>query len=97
MGQNRRYDMLGKDFDRFERQEATRPRPVGLTNEQVGAGRQDAVEPVPVRAWAPHLVAYVEQRLVEGVAVAWTRDAVLVRMGDDTYVWVWASGVRRVD
>lgn len=96
MGQNRRHDMISSDIDRCTQRWEQRPSPIGLLHEQVQASgrRQDASEPVPIRAWVPHHVSYTEQLAVDGVALAWTSNAVLIqftRDGVERTVWVWAS------
>ncbi|MBS1673128.1 MAG: hypothetical protein JSS74_04105 [Actinobacteria bacterium] len=77
--------------------------PVGLSDDELrGSGRrQDAVTPVPVSAWIPHQVLVSDPQLVQAVAIAWTRDAVLVRWSPPGspvvhHTWVWASAVTRV-
>ena len=102
MGQNRRYDLVGRDIAKWERRERDRGTPTGLSPEQLRltGARRDAAQPIPVEAWVPYVVAYEEQRIVEAVAIAWTDDAVLLRWtpeGASTPVerWVWANAVRR--
>lgn len=103
MGQNRRYaGPLEVNVERAAREDATHGTPVGLTPEQLmtTGRRQDAAQRVPVRAWIPYRVVYDRPELVEGLAVAWTNDAVLVRFvdernGHDRHTWVWASAVTR--
>lgn len=105
MGQNKRYPHLlegdiARASDKIDRQ----TRPVGLTEPELQSSgmRQDAREPIPVTAWIPHQVLWTEPQLVEAEAVAWTRDAVLVRWRSHYSVhphhtWVWASAVTRRD
>lgn len=103
MGQNRRYDLVGRDLDRAAAREMRMPRPVGLTPEELATtGRRvDAPEPVPVRAMVRHRTVIEEGIPVEAVAVAWTQRAVLLRWSPDgdpqhaVHVWVWAGAVRR--
>jgi len=103
MGQNRRYDLVGRDLDRWERRHRAKAgEPLGLSPEQLKltGSRRDSREPIPVEARVDHRVVYDEPLVVEAVAVAWTDDAVLVRWtptGSRTPVerWVWANAVRR--
>lgn len=92
--------MISPEIDRHEQAETRRPKPIGLTYPEVRATgrREDASTPIPVSAMVPHQIAYVELQRIEGHAVAWTRDAVMVRYavgGRDSHVWVWASAVNR--
>lgn len=102
MGQNRRYQIVERDVERAGQAADRAPRPVSLTVDQViGTGRRvDAATPVPVTAWVPHQVAYVEPLQVEAEAVAWTQRAVLVRwtppgMSYPVHAWLWAQAVTR--
>ena len=96
----KRYDMTGEQLDRLAAEEARRPKPVGLTPEEVAqTGRRvEAPEPVPVTAIVPHRTDFVEGVELEAEAVAWTRSAVLLRwkVGTQTqFAWVFAPAVRR--
>lgn len=103
MGQNKRYpELLEADIARAGAKIDRQMRPVGLTElELQGSGqRQDAREPIPVTAWVPHQVLWTEPQHVEAEAIAWTRDAVLVRWrsrysAHPHHTWVWASAVTR--
>ncbi|GAA1955287.1 hypothetical protein GCM10009717_21580 [Agromyces allii] len=101
MTQNRRYDSrLDENLARAERLDASRGTPVPLSPEELRTtGRRvEAREPVSVEAWIRHRVVYEEPRLIQGVAVAWTTGAVLIRWsadGVERFTWVWASAVRR--
>jgi len=101
VGQNRRYDLVGRDIERADRVRAERGTPVGLSIDEVGATgpRRDARVPIPVTAQLQFLVAHVQPREVEAVAMAWTDAAVLVRWTDedrlDHHAWVYAGAVTR--
>lgn len=102
MGQNRRYQVVEHDVERAGRTADRAARPVSLTIEQVSAtGRRvDAPAPVPVTAWVPHQVAFVEAQPIASEAIAWTARAVLVRWTPrgtvhPVHVWVWANAVER--
>lgn len=100
MTQNRRYDMVGPNLERGDRERALRGNPVGLTVEQVRrTGRRvDLPEPVPVSAWVTHLVSFADTRLVDGTVVAHTDYAVAIRITNDEggthTVWVYDGAVR---
>lgn len=102
MGQVRRYDLVGPNLERAADIEARRPKPIGLTAEQVQntGRRQEAREPVSVTAWVPHRIVYDETQLVDAEAIAWTEGAVLIRWisphsNQPSHVWVYAAAVRR--
>lgn len=102
MGQNRRYQVVEHDIERAGRAADRAARPVSLTIDQVSAtGRRvDASVPIPVTAWVPHQVAFVEAQPIESEAIAWTQRAVLVRWTPPgtvypVHVWVWASAIER--
>ena len=95
MGQNRRY---GSDLTWDAVNEAaTRPRPLSLSEEELGDQTITKAEtPIVVEAW----VRFPEQAIrVRGTAVAWTARAVWVefsmRDGSTKRAWVWASAVDR--
>ncbi|APZ33311.1 hypothetical protein BOH66_02665 [Microbacterium aurum] len=55
----------------------------------------DATAPVPVTAWVPHRVAYVDALAIEAEVIAWTQRAVLVGwilsgLAHPIHVWLWA-------
>lgn len=101
MGQNRRYDLVGRDVERADRARAERGTPLGLSIDEARATgrRRDAREPVPVTVRLQSQVAYVEPRVVEAAAIAWTDAAVLVRwLSEDRqehHAWVYAGAVTR--
>lgn len=102
MGQNRRYQLVERDVERAGQAADRAPRPVSLTIDQVNATglRVDAETPVPVTAWVPHQVAYVDAVPIDAEAVAWTKTAVLVRWTAPgatypTHTWLWANAVQR--
>jgi hypothetical protein len=102
MGQVKRYDLIGPNLEHAANLEARRPRPIGLTVEQVESTgrRQEAREPVPVTAWVPHRVVYDDPQLIEAEAIAWTAGAVLLRWTpphstQPCHAWVYAAAVRR--
>lgn len=105
MGQNKRYpELLEGDIARASDKIDRQARPVGLSEPELSSSgmRQDAREPILVTAWIPHQVLWTEPQLVEAEAIAWTRDAVLVRWRSHYSVhphhtWVWASAVTRRD
>lgn len=101
MGQNKRYQLVERDVERAGKMAERAPKPVSLTMDEVaGTGRRvDATVAVPVTAWVPHQVAYVEAQPIEAEAVAWTQRAVLVRWTPPgasypTHAWLWASAVQ---
>lgn len=103
MGQNKRYpSILEGEIARVGESMSRRPDPFGLTEAELQSTgpRQDARTPLPVRAWIPHQVVYVEPQLIEAEAIAWTRGAVLLRWtvpgrSFEHHTWVWASAVTR--
>lgn len=100
VGQNRRYDLVGRDIERGDRIRAERGSPIGLTIDEVRTTgrRRDAREPIPVTARLQFQIAHVEPREVEAVAIAWTDAAVLVRWvadGHEHHTWVYAGAIRR--
>ncbi|MEZ3162208.1 hypothetical protein AB1K54_16970 [Microbacterium sp. BWT-B31] len=102
MGQVRCYDLIGPDLEHAANIDARRPRPIGLTVDQVQSTgrRQEAREPVPVTAWVPHRVVYDEAQLIDAEAIAWTEGAVLIRWTPahtthPSHLWVYAAAVRR--
>jgi len=102
VGQNRRYDLVGRDLERADLARAERGTPLGLSIYEVRAtGRcRDAREPIPVVAWLQFQIARVEARHTDAAAIAWTDAAVLVRWvsphtGHDHYAWVHAGAVTR--
>lgn len=94
MGENKRY---GSDLTQNALTEAVlRPRPISLSEREVGKEITPAESPVPVEAW----VRFPESAVrLKGHAVAWTKRAVWVeftlRDGSTTRAWVWASAVDR--
>lgn len=95
--------LLAEDLDKVNRRLRWVSQPVGLSDDELRSSgrRQDAAAPVPVAAWIPHQVLVSEPQLVQAVAIAWTRDAVLVRWSPPgspvvNHTWVWASAVTRV-
>ncbi len=79
---------------------AVRPLPISLTPAEVDIEKnppRQPREPIPVRAWVRFHEATVRP---EGVAVAFTDKAVLVRWesidGRQLQAWVWASAVERL-
>ena len=95
--------LLAEELTEANRRLRWRADPVGLSDDELrGTGRrQDAATPVPVTAWIPHQVIVSDPRRVDAVAIAWTRDAVLVRWSPPGsqvvhHTWVWASAVTRV-
>lgn len=101
MGQ-RRYDLIGPNLEHAANLEARRPKPIGLTVDQVQSTgrRQEAREPVPVTAWVSHRVVYDEVKLVDAEAIAWTEAAVLIRWTPahttiPSHLWVYAAAVQR--
>lgn len=103
MGQNKRYPgLLEADIERAAVAMERRPSPIALSEAELRSSgrRQEAREPIPVRAWIPHRVVYDEPQLVEAEAIAWTTTAVLVRWRSEhsahpRHTWVWASAVTR--
>lgn len=94
MGENKRY---GSDLTESAINDALiRPKPISLSEREVGGDITSAETPVPVAAW----VRFPESAVrVNGRAVAWTKRAVWVefsvRDGSTTRAWVWASAVDR--
>lgn len=105
MGENKRYpELLEADIARASAKIDRQTRPIGLSEAELQSSgpRQDAREPIPVKAWIPHQVLLTEPQLVEAEAIAWTRDAVLVRWRSHYSVhphhtWVWAGAVTRAE
>lgn len=103
MGQNRRYDVIGRDIERGDRERDKRGTVIGLSTDEVRATgrRREAREPIPVTAHVQFQIAHVEPREVEAVAIAWTGSAVLVRWsgpaGHQHHAWIYAAAVRRRD
>ena len=95
MGSNRRY---GSDVsDAVLNEVLIRPRPISLSDAEIGTRITKVDEPVPVRAW----VRFPESPIqVDGQAVAWTPRAVRVefelRDGARLSAWVWASAVDKL-
>lgn len=73
MGQNRRYDLVGRDIERSDRQRERIGSPIGLSIDEVRATgqRRDAREPIPVTARLQFQVALVEPREMDAVVIAW--------------------------
>lgn len=94
MGENKRY---GSDLTQSAINDALlRPRPISLSEREVGSQITNAEAPMPVEAW----VRFPESAVrMKGTAVAWTKRAVWVeftmRDGSTTRAWVWASAVDR--
>ncbi|GAA4383314.1 hypothetical protein GCM10023152_33730 [Agromyces bauzanensis] len=101
MGQNRRYDLVGRDIERADRTRAERGVALSLSVDEVRVTgrRRDAREPIPVIARLQFQVAHVEPREIEAVAIAWTDAALLVRWTchdrQEHCTWVYAGAVRR--
>ncbi|WP_341998904.1 hypothetical protein MRBLWH7_000532 [Microbacterium sp. LWH7-1.2] len=101
MGQNRRYDLVGRDIEGADRLRERTGSPIGLSIDEVRATgqRRDAREPIPVTARLQFQVALVEPREVDAVVIAWTDTAVLVRWctpnGHEHHAWIYAGAVRR--
>lgn len=103
MGANRRYpDAADQRADELRVERARHGEPVSLTTAEWRhtGPRTDPAEPVPVTAVIRHRYSWEEARPVEGLAVAWTRGAVLVKHTDpftkqERYTWVYANAVRR--
>ena len=102
VGQNRRFQLVERDVERAGQTADRAPRPVSLTIDQVTGTRRrvDASDPVPVTAWVPHQVAYVEALPIDAEAIAWTQRAVLIRWTQPgasypTHAWLWAHAVSR--
>lgn len=97
MGTNRRYERhVGAQIDRRIEEFAHRGSPLGLTDEELDKTRQRptwASVPRPVWAWIRYPATSVR---VAGLALAWTRRAVMVEWSEDgstRRLWVWASAV----
>lgn len=101
MTTNRRYpDKADGRADELRIERARQGEPVSLTTaEWRRTGRRtDPAEPVPVTAVIRHRFSWEEPLPVEGLAVAWTRGAVLVKHVDpytqqDRFTWVYAAAV----
>lgn len=67
MGQNRRYDLIGRDIERGDRERDKRGTVIGLSIDEVRATgrRREAREPIPVTAHVQFQIAHVEPREVE--------------------------------
>ncbi|MFB9309758.1 hypothetical protein BJY17_000787 [Agromyces hippuratus] len=103
MGSNRRYpDAADERADEIHLEQAKLGTPVSLTTAEVRrtGHRAEPPTPIPVIASVRYRVVYEEPRTVEGVALAWTNGAVLVKYPDpttkqDRFVWVYANAVTR--